>query len=188
MSHNWKSTPLRSKEHTLHVLAELQGKQWLCRGHSIPSAGLAPSIDRAPREDLPRFKKLTLERQSINIFRSTARFFASPGEQHALRDDVGALMVLRHYGVPTRLLDWSNSPYVAAYFAVEEGNDAEDGQIWSFDGQRFGRDAQKKQWKKWPETTIDGSGVGDKFQAKLTAFTVKKPRSNWFTCFFYYPG
>lgn len=30
------------------------------------------------------------------------------------------LAFMRHYSVPTRLLDWTSSPYVAAYFAVAE--------------------------------------------------------------------
>jgi hypothetical protein len=76
---------------------------------------------------------------------------------------------------------------VAAYFAVE-ANDTEDGQIWSFDRRRFAEDAEEKQWKIWPETTIDGSGDGPMFRAEMTAFKIEEPRSNWFTCYFYYPG
>ncbi len=83
-------------------------------------------------QQLARIKKLALERRSINIFKSTARYFADPGEQGALVDDIVALMVLRHYHVPSRLLDWSLSPWVAAYFAVSNHDD-KDGEIWAFD-------------------------------------------------------
>ncbi|HZS08165.1 MAG TPA: FRG domain-containing protein [Blastocatellia bacterium] len=186
MSNVWNTTILTSEAEAIQVLTDLRGKRWLCRGQSRRYGGLVPSIDRGSLQNLSRREKLTLERQSIDIFRSTARFFADQGEQNALTDDIVALMVLRHYGVPTRLLDWSKSPYVAAYFAVQD-RDTDDGEIWSFDEPLY-EDEKKgpgpQQWKKWPETTSDSSGDGLKFSAELTAFTVEEP-PDWFICGFY---
>ena len=130
-SPKWNQTVVKSEAHISHVLAELRGKRWLSRGLSKSYGGLVPSIDRDGRDKLSRQQKLSLERQSIDIFQSTARHFATPAEEIALKDDVTALCVLRHYAVPTRLLDWSLSPYVAAYFAVS-GDDKEHGEIWTF--------------------------------------------------------
>jgi hypothetical protein len=181
MSHGWQLTTLTSVDQVLDLLLDLHAKRWLSRGQSRRYDVLMPSIDRKPRQNLSRPEKLTLERRSIDVFRSTARFFAGRGEEGALTDDIFALMVLRHYGVPTRLLDWSMSPLVA-YFAAC-GSDTEDGEIWSFDEPLYEQEG-KKQWGRWPETTSDGTGDPSKFVAGLTAFSLEKP-PDWFICGFY---
>jgi hypothetical protein len=35
----------------------------------------------------------------------------------------------QHYGVPTSLLDWSEDPFVAAYFAIQSAPDTDDGEL-----------------------------------------------------------
>ena len=42
------------------------------------------------------------------------------------------MVYLRHYGFPSPLLDWSMSPYVAAYFSFRELNKAENVSIFAF--------------------------------------------------------
>jgi hypothetical protein len=42
------------------------------------------------------------------------------------------LFLMQHYGVPTRLLDWSESPLVGLYFALENNNERDvDAALWS---------------------------------------------------------
>jgi hypothetical protein len=102
-----------------------------------------------------------------------------------LIDDIVAMIVLRHYNVPSRILDWSRSPWVAAYFATK-GHDDENGEIWTFDEPMYERKGVK-QWIRWPETTFDGSGKSDKFKPELTAFALDSP-PDWFICQFYGQG
>ncbi len=72
------------------------------------------------------------------------------------------------------------------YFAVEN-SDTQDGEIWAFDHYVFERDAESKQWKRWKESTLDGSGCGPMFRAELTAFKIEEP-PNWFARHFYHAG
>ena len=184
MTDSWNPITLTTEADTLHVLSELRGRRWLFRGQPRRYAGLVPSIDRGPLQLLSREAKLRLERRSIELFRSTARFFADPGEERALADDIVAMMVLRHYGVPSRILDWSSSPWIAAYFACEDHDTKDqDGELWTFDEPLYEQEGAK-QWKRWPQTTSDGSGDPAKFVAGLTAFLPDEP-PDWFICGFY---
>jgi len=182
-TYTWKTTTLDSETKVLRVLAELRGKRWLCRGQPECYGSLLPTIDRDSAMGLSRFEKLTLERQSIDLFRSTVQYSTDPHVQAAKSSDLVALMLLRHYNVPTRLLDWSLSPYVAAYFSVCD-HDRKNGEIWAFNKRLYEQEGSK-QWETYPETTIDGSGDPSKFDHNLTAaFAVQQP-SDWFVCQFY---
>jgi len=183
-SDDWKSTKLSTEADVFDSLEKLHDKRWLFRGQSSHHS-LLPPIDRPPLDKLPRVEKLKRERQSIDLLRETARHFSHPGEEGGLINENIALAVLRHYGVPTRLLDWSRSPFVAMFFAVC-GQDKEDGEIWSFDERLYAQNG-KEQWRQWPETTIDHSGDDDKFKAEMTEFIREEP-PDWFVCMFYPQG
>jgi len=184
MASNWKTIQWNTVEDVFSTLLELAGKSWLSRGQSEPWNALIPSVDRDPLASILRREKLDLERRSINTFRTNARNFNSEGERAALKDDFIALMVLRHYSVPTRLLDWSLSPYVAVYFAAEKNCD--DGELWSFDEPRYA-EIGKAQWRRWPGTTSDHSGDPYKFEAGLTAFNTEV-QADWVIAAFYPKG
>lgn len=47
------------------------------------------------------------------------------------KDEFDWLFLMQHYGVPTRLLDWTESPLTALYFAVEEEKDDMDAALWA---------------------------------------------------------
>ena len=175
---NWKVIDLKTDEQVFDVLLQLKGKRWLSRGQPEPWGNLVPSIDRV-FQTFSRAEKLNLERRSIDLFKSTARFFAGEAEAGALNNDLVALMVLRHYGAPTRLLDWSLSPYIAAYFAVSE--DGANGELWAFNEPQYEING-KNQWRQFPQTTWNGDP--DKFDPHLTAFLVEEPCS-WFVALFY---
>ena len=48
-----------------------------------------------------------------------------------IRDGPAWLFLMQHYGLPTRLLDWTQSPLIAAHFIVRELESIEkDGVVW----------------------------------------------------------
>lgn len=179
---SWKTVELASSKEVVQVLGDLAKKRWLFRGHSRIYGTLTPSIDRAPRTAMDRTEKLRLERRSIEAFRESATVFSHEGEREAMTDDPIALTVLQHYGVPTRVLDWSQSPYVAAFFAARSHPD-EDGELWAFDEPLYEEPSKgPAQWSQWPETTVGGDGKH--FQPHLTAFR-EEEAPPWICCVFY---
>jgi hypothetical protein len=61
-----------------------------------------------------------LERRAMIIFRSQAHRYIKLHTFDYPKECFEWLPIMQHYGAPTRLLDWTASPYVALYFAVEK--------------------------------------------------------------------
>lgn len=68
---------------------------------------------------------------------------------------------MRHYGAPSRLLDWTRSPYVAAHFAAVDAAPDAAFMIWAVDQVELARLARKEVIEKDPtlgEGLIDAPG------------------------------
>ena len=111
---------------TIRRLDERGGKgqtMWY-RGHGNSSWPTIPSVQR--QENYSE----QLERQLVNNFRIRA---AQILQNAPAKDNYSAWMsLMQHYGLATRLMDWSKSPLIAAYFATEKkrGYDDADACIW----------------------------------------------------------
>lgn len=92
---------------------------WAFRGEVTTQWSLMTSLARRLQNYCPdRSLWPTRESRALRIFRRKAHNYLSDTE--ALRDDLRCLALMQHHGAPTRLLDFTKSPYVAAFFALEE--------------------------------------------------------------------
>jgi FRG domain len=159
------------------------------RGHASAEWRLVP---QAFRRNPERAERLYEETALIGHFVSRA-----PSRSHTPCPDAddffGWLFLAQHYGLPTRLLDWTENPLFAAYFAVLHPTD-NDGCIWALrpkglnrvfraaDGLVQIRDTNVRKiaesaftGKRWPEEIIialDGQEIDPRMLAQMSRFTL----------------
>jgi hypothetical protein len=110
------------------IIGEFNSEQAFWRGHGDAEWLLRPHVFRGDPEypDVPKYDECAL----IGNFQVRA-----PTRSHTRTpepdDYFGWLFLAQHYGLPTRLLDWTENPLVALYFAVLSQEEARDGCIWA---------------------------------------------------------
>lgn len=93
------------------------------RGHAKSTWKLMAKLGR-------RAANLNREEDLISKFKQNAAMLLSS----PLPASWDLLAIMQHHGVPTRLLDWSESPLIALFFAVtEEKYKREDAALWVLD-------------------------------------------------------
>ena len=108
-----------------------QGGAYAFRGQADQEWKLVPSLTRiALKSGLDQQTTLEFERSAYQTFRAGAHLHL-PSAMIPPRGNLpGWWSLMQHYGAPTRLLDWTHSPFVAAYFACESHPD-KDGTVWA---------------------------------------------------------
>lgn len=101
-------------------------RDWMFRGQQRISWTLESSLERAVRNAGDRTKT---EQTLRFLFGQAAANYLPVGQLPLHRLDW--LATMQHHGTPTRLLDFTRSPYVAAYFAIENAGTDEPCAVWA---------------------------------------------------------
>jgi hypothetical protein len=144
---------------SVQTLATPMSIGWCFRGQADAEWSLMPSLARLLSSETPA-SAIELEKMAVAEFQSQAHLFLAPGMLSRTTDITGWWSLMQHHRAPTRLLDWTASAYVAAYFAVEDHWD-KDGAIWLFNVKSLDDAMQAK----YGETPIHSENLSSLFQA-----------------------
>jgi hypothetical protein len=139
--------------------------RWWFRGQPDGSP-LYPGVYRDAFPAGTEAERLDLERRLYQDFRVLSAGLFSPPPS-----DVDLYFFQQHYGLPTRLLDWTTNPLAALYFAVNQGTDT-DGSVVLMDVFRLAETqrataefrgvvlSNSPVLRKWLSPILDGSPPG----------------------------
>lgn len=100
-------------------LAPPTAPTFLFRGQADAEWVLRPRLSRLLRGVHDESTVKIIESRLMRHFEARSHHYLSSGHLQMLKgpDRMARWAVMQHYGAPTRILDWTESAYVAAYFA-----------------------------------------------------------------------
>ena len=110
---------VNSTDDLIRLLNELPN-HYIYRGHADASWKLESSLERVIGNSWSSENAEKFESFSLDQF--CPKFHLYDFENVAPTSKLAWLSLMQHYGVPTRLIDFTESPYVALYFALEAYN------------------------------------------------------------------
>jgi hypothetical protein len=124
----YKVVRLKSWDEYLSIISDSPYQNWAFRGQRDASAPLFSALSRyfiSFRVDPRAWPEQ--EQRILRIFKRKAIHFLDDVPDR--NDDFEWLALMQDHGAPTRLLDFTWSPYVAAFFALH--NTTKEGVIWA---------------------------------------------------------
>jgi hypothetical protein len=148
---------LSGLETLFRELTQYPGSRWIFRGQPDTKTSLQPSIERLALAE--GTTKYSAERFVRREFKRRAHHYLTQLPDR--RDELAWLALMRHHGAPSRLLDWTRSPHVAAHFAASAAAVGSAFTVWAVDQFELTRLSRKEIIEKDPalgEGLIDSGG------------------------------
>ena len=120
-----KTQTIKSVEDLLRIVQSYTNATVIYRGVTSSNYDLIPKVGR--RRHGGKRLELKDERYIFRLFRQRAIVHLG----RTPTDDWEWLAIAQHHGLPTRLLDWTRNPLVAAYFSVIDVS-ADDSAIYAY--------------------------------------------------------
>ncbi len=165
---DWKDYDSSDVDDLFRRLHALAGKEEpiAYRGQADREWHLQTSLDRLLDPNADYQARLGEESTILEKFRVLAREYLGQIEVKRLKESlrnnkITALTVPQHYRAPTRLLDWTLSPWVAVYFtAIAIEHHETDGAVWWFEQNPFEKEVDDRWVKRYKMKQYPSMGNG----------------------------
>jgi hypothetical protein len=149
---------LESWSEFLEVITDSRYSDWAFRGHRNEHWPLASALSRYLRTfrvDPPVWA--AQEERILRIFKRKAHHFLDTSPMPD--DDFEWLALMQHHGAPTRLLDFTWSPYVAVFFALQRAT--ADAAVWALNPAQISKPEALQGQQTLFQSNLDPTGKED---------------------------
>lgn len=131
----WKEITVEDWTHFNNLIDDFNNNDWVFRGQSNMQWSLVSSLHRECKGVNPNINNescVQIEEKTLKEFRSSYKLYSKHQIPEVVNSDLvddwleeklNVLSTMQHYGAPTRLLDWTYSPYIAGFFALDGARD-----------------------------------------------------------------
>lgn len=167
-----KEQTLNSWIELAQLIKECSDGNWIFRGECCSSYDLLPKAGRVGTYRGAARKKPYAsqdEIEALELFKRQAR----PYLNHSPVSDIEWLAIAQHHGMSTRLLDWTESLLVAAFFATVEAGTKGDAVIYGIRGmKRLTKKEEEKPFELNSERIYIPPHITPRIPAQRSVFTI----------------